>query len=69
MHAPGYFLAHKMAQRLTQVRKGGAGGLPPSRRQTQVTVEYDENNQPVRVDTVVLSTSTAPRQSWIRSCK
>ena len=28
---------------------------------TQVTVEYDENNQPVRVDTVVLSTQHSPK--------
>ncbi len=49
-------LAHKLARRLTEARKSGE--LPYLRPdgKTQVTVEYDENNQPVRVDTIVLST-------------
>ena len=49
-------LAHRLALRLTQVRKNGA--LPYLRPdgKTQVTVEYDEENRPQRVDTVVLST-------------
>lgn len=49
-------LAHRLALRLTQVRKSGA--LPYLRPdgKTQVTVEYDEENRPLRVDTVVLST-------------
>ncbi len=49
-------LAHKLARRLTEARKSGE--LPYLRPdgKTQVTVEYDENNQPARVDTVVLST-------------
>ena len=53
-------LAHKMARRLAQVRKDGT--LPYLRPdgKTQVTVEYDENNRPVRVDTVVVSTQHAP---------
>ena len=53
-------LAQKMAKRLTEVRKNGT--LPYLRPdgKTQVTVEYDENNKPVRIDTVVVSTQHAP---------
>ncbi len=49
-------LAHRLARRLTDVRKNGT--LPYLRPdgKTQVTVEYDENDRPVRLDTVVLST-------------
>ena len=49
-------LAHKMALRLTEIRKNGT--LPYLRPdgKTQVTVEYDENDKPVRLDAVVLST-------------
>ena len=49
-------LAHKLAKRLTDVRKNGT--LPYLRPdgKTQVTVEYDENGRPLRLDAVVLST-------------
>ena len=49
-------LAHKMALQLTKVRKNGT--LPYLRPdgKTQVSVEYDENGKPVRLDAVVLST-------------
>lgn len=49
-------LAHKLARQLTKVRKDGT--LPYLRPdgKTQVTVEYDENGKPVRLDAVVLST-------------
>ena len=48
-------MAQRLAQQLTEVRKDGT--LPYLRPdgKTQVTVEYDEDNRPVRVDTVVLS--------------
>ena len=49
-------LAHKMARRLAEVRKSGLlTALRPDGK-TQVTIEYDENSKPVRVDTVVVST-------------
>ena len=53
-------LAHRLAKRLTQVRKEGV--LPYLRPdgKSQVTVEYDGQNRPVRVDTVVISTQHAP---------
>ena len=53
-------LAQKMAKRLTEVRKTGLVDYLRPDGKTQVTVEYDENNKPVRVDTVVLSTQHAP---------
>ena len=53
-------LAHKMAKRLTDVRKIGLVNYLGPDGKTQVTVEYDENDRPVRVDTVVLSTQHSP---------
>ena len=49
-------LAHKMARRLTEVRKNGTLTYLRPDGKTQVTIEYDENSVPVRVDTVVVST-------------
>ncbi len=56
-------LAHKMAKRLTQVRKDKMLDYLRPDGKTQVTVEYDEARNPVRVDTVVLSTQHAPEVS------
>jgi len=49
-------LAHKLARRLTEVRKSGELNYLRPDGKTQVTIEYDENNHPVRVDTIVIST-------------
>ncbi len=58
-------LAQKLAQRLAFVRKGDKNNLPildylrPDGK-TQVTIEYDDNNKPVRVDTIVISAQHNP---------
>ncbi len=56
-------LAHKLAQRLTAVRKEGVVDYLRPDGKSQVTVEYDENRNPVRVDAVVLSTQHSPEVS------
>ena len=48
-------LAHKLAKRLAQVRKEGLVDYLRPDGKTQVTVEYDEERRPVRVDTIVVS--------------
>ena len=53
-------LAHKLAKRLTAIRKEGLVSYLRPDGKTQVTVEYDENRHPVRVDTVVISAQHAP---------
>ena len=53
-------LAHRLTKRLTEVRKSGiVSNLRPDGK-SQVTVEYDDENRPVRVDTVVISTQHDP---------
>ena len=49
-------LAHKLARQLTLVRKNGTLSYLRPDGKTQVTVEYDENGKPSRLDAVVLST-------------
>ena len=53
-------IAHKMAKRLTDVRKQGLVDYLRPDGKTQITVEYGEDGKPVRVDTVVLSTQHSP---------
>ncbi|NBI81162.1 methionine adenosyltransferase [Clostridiaceae bacterium] len=55
-------LAHKLARRLTEVRKNGQFDYLRPDGKTQVTVEY-EDDVPVRVDTVVISTQHSPEVS------
>ncbi len=49
-------MAHRLAEKLSEVRKSGVMSNLRADGKTQVTIEYDENDTPVRVDTVVLST-------------
>ncbi len=49
-------LAHRLAKRLTDVRKDGTLSYLRPDGKTQVTVEYDENGRPCRIDTVLIST-------------
>ncbi len=53
-------LAQKLAMQLTRVRKEGKVDYLRPDGKTQVTVEYDENNKPIRVDAVVVSTQHGP---------
>jgi len=53
-------LSHRLAKRLTEVRKSGLLDYLRPDGKTQVTVEYDEDRRPVRVDTVVVSSQHSP---------
>ncbi|MEI3296212.1 MAG: methionine adenosyltransferase [Eubacterium ventriosum] len=53
-------LAHKLARKLTEVRKNGTLKYLRPDGKSQVTVEYDENGKPSRLDAVVLSTQHDP---------
>ena len=53
-------LAHKLSRQLTKVRKDGTLTYLRPDGKTQVTVEYDENDRPIRLDAVVLSTQHDP---------
>ncbi len=52
-------VAQRLAQRLTEVRKDGTLAYLRPDGKTQVTIEYDAEDRPVRIDTVVLSTQHA----------
>ena len=52
-------IAHRLSERLTAVRKDGTLDYLRPDGKTQVTIEYDDQDSPVRVDTVVLSTQHA----------
>ncbi|MCJ8009515.1 methionine adenosyltransferase [Lederbergia wuyishanensis] len=53
-------LAHKLSRRLSEVRKEEILSYLRPDGKTQVTVEYDEHNNPVRIDTIVISTQHNP---------
>ena len=53
-------LSHKLVKKLAHLRKSGDISYLRPDAKSQVTVEYDENDQPVRVDTVVISTQHDP---------
>ena len=53
-------LSHKLVKKLADLRKSGEISYLRPYAKSQVTVEYDENDQPVRVDTVVISTQHDP---------
>lgn len=53
-------LAHKLAKRLTEVRKNGTLSYLRPDGKTQVTIEYDDNMKVKRVDTVLISTQHSP---------
>ncbi|HAR5331831.1 methionine adenosyltransferase [Staphylococcus aureus] len=53
------YLSHKLAKRLSDVRKDGTLNYLRPDGKVQVTVEYDENDNPVRIDTIVVSTQHA----------
>ena len=59
-------LSHKLAKRLTAVRKEGLVDYLRPDGKTQVTVEYDEQRRPVRVDTIVISTQHGPEATLER---
>ena len=56
-------LSHKLMQRIAKLRKEGTIKYLRPDAKAEVTVEYDENNKPMRVDTVVLSTQHDPEVS------
>lgn len=53
------YLSHQLAKRLSDVRKDGTLNYSRPDGKVQVTVEYDENDNPVRIDTIVVSTQHA----------
>ncbi len=57
------YLAHQLSQRLTFVRKSGLLSYLRPDGKTQVTVEYDEKDHPVRIDAIVVSAQHSPEVS------
>lgn len=53
------YLAHRLAEKLTEVRKNGTLAYLRPDGKTQVTIEYNEDNKPVRLDTIVVSSQHA----------
>ena len=53
------YLAHRLAEKLTEVRKNGTLAYLRPDGKTQVTIEYSEENKPVRLDTIVVSSQHA----------
>ncbi|MCR5231092.1 MAG: methionine adenosyltransferase, partial [Acholeplasmatales bacterium] len=62
-------LAHKLCYQLTKVRKNGTLGYLRPDGKSQVTVEYDENNNIKRIDTILISTQHAPEVSMDQLAK
>ena len=58
-HMPSH-MAHKLARQLTKVRKDGTLTYLRPDGKTQVTVEYNEDGKPIRIDAVVCSTQHDP---------
>nr|WP_231889791.1 methionine adenosyltransferase [Oceanobacillus sp. Castelsardo] len=59
-------LAHKLSKRLADVRKDNIVDYLRPDGKTQVTIEYDENNNPVRIDTIVISTQHHPEVTQVQ---
>lgn len=53
------YLAHRLAEKLTEVRKNGTLAYLRPDGKTQVTIEYNEDNKPIRLDTIVVSSQHA----------
>lgn len=62
------YLAHRLAKRLTDVRKSGEVPFLRPDGKTQVTIEYGDHDEPVRLDTVLISTQHDPTvdQKWLK---
>ena len=62
-------LAHKLTQKLTEVRKSGLLSYLRPDGKSQVTVEYDQDQNPVRVDAIVISTQHSETISTRRASR